>query len=222
MDINKQQFDFWYAVNHTEVLQLPANPLETFGSTIVNYHLLTEMMDSTAKVRVREGRIEAFKPQIVTPSDFGRTMLDGFDDESGRYMEWLQRNESNLMILKYGFSIKKQEVNDHILSEKMEVAIEQVQQHLNEKQDPIAALLVGVEEPWEVCLLKLMVETIQRSARKHVTDLRNDPNGRRHEIDQAFLAAAKDPSTIPDLSHLLQKYGLFDQYQDRFFSLVRH
>ena len=27
------EFDFWYAVNNTEVVRLPVNPLETFGAT---------------------------------------------------------------------------------------------------------------------------------------------------------------------------------------------
>ena len=34
-----QAFDFWYAVNNTEILKLPDKKLETFGASDVHYHL---------------------------------------------------------------------------------------------------------------------------------------------------------------------------------------
>ncbi len=218
---NPTSFDFWYAVNNTEVLRHPATLLETFGNTMVNYHLLTEPMDETDKVRVREGRIEAYKPQIITPTSFGQAALEGFGEEAERYAEWLRDNEGDLMILKYGFAIKKQAISDHLVSENLPMVIEQLKAHLDEQDDPMSALVVGVEEPWEVCLLKLMVEVVQRSAPKHVTDLRNDPDGRRHEIEFAFLEASRDPARIPELSQKLHDLGLFAQFEDRFFSLCR-
>ncbi|MEM7394775.1 MAG: hypothetical protein AAF492_20780, partial [Verrucomicrobiota bacterium] len=79
----------------------------------------------------------------------------------------------------------------------------------------------GVEEPWEVCLIKLMVEVIRQSASGHFTDLQRDPHGVRHEIERAFRAAAKDRSRISELSQLLKQNNLFEEYEDRFFSLVR-
>ena len=47
-------FDFWYAVNHTELVALPSSTLETFGDTIVNYTLIYEQMDAANKICVRE------------------------------------------------------------------------------------------------------------------------------------------------------------------------
>ena len=37
-----KEFDFWYAVNNTEVLEMPLGRLETFGSTLIHYRLVTE------------------------------------------------------------------------------------------------------------------------------------------------------------------------------------
>ena len=31
------QFDFWFAVNNTEIVMPPKRHLETFGNTIINY-----------------------------------------------------------------------------------------------------------------------------------------------------------------------------------------
>ena len=36
----RDPFDFWFAVNNTEIRLLPKRHLETFGSTVLNYHLV--------------------------------------------------------------------------------------------------------------------------------------------------------------------------------------
>ncbi len=216
-----RQFDFWYAVNNTHVLILPRNRLETFGTSMVNYHLLTELMDSN-KVRIREGRIEAYRPEIITPDNFTKTMLEGFDGPAAaQYLEWLRENESQLMILKYGFAIRKQEINDHLVSETLPVVIDQVREALAEKDDPLSAMVVGVDEPWEVCLIKLMQEVVQQSAPKHALDLRSDPKGYRHDIEKDFAEASLNRAKLSALGEKLQKLGLFEEYEDRFYALVR-
>jgi hypothetical protein len=78
MPSSPHEFDFWYAVNNTEVLELPRGRLETFGSTLINYHLVTELMDAVGQVRVREGRIQSFRPEILTPQSFSESPLEGF------------------------------------------------------------------------------------------------------------------------------------------------
>jgi len=47
------------------------------------------------------------------------------------------------------------------------------------------------------------------------------PRGIRKEIDAAFLATSRDPALLQQLGKKLQDYGLFEQYQDRFFALVK-
>ncbi|NLL82881.1 MAG: hypothetical protein GX230_01400 [Lentisphaerae bacterium] len=47
------------------------------------------------------------------------------------------------------------------------------------------------------------------------------PTAVRNEVEQAFAAAERDVSLIKPLCKLLQDKGLFEQFQDRFFSLVR-
>ena len=47
------------------------------------------------------------------------------------------------------------------------------------------------------------------------------PAGIREEIDQAFAAAAQNGALIKPLGRLLQRHGVFEQYQDRFFALVK-
>ncbi len=38
--------NFWYAVNNTEVVLMPKSYLETFGTTNLRYHMVSELMDT--------------------------------------------------------------------------------------------------------------------------------------------------------------------------------
>jgi len=214
-------FDFWYAVQNTHLLRVPLNRLETFGSTIVHYHLVSELMDSVNKVRVREGRIEAMKPRIMTPDNYLTTALEGFGEDADNYLEWLRDHQKDLAILQYGFSIRKQNLNEHILSDGLATVAERVKLELDAQDDPLTALVIGVDEPWEVCLIKLMVEVAGRSAPQNLRELQADPDGSRRRIEADFEAADADPTRLGPLNELLQQSGLFEAYQDRFFQLVR-
>lgn len=222
---NDPQFDFWYAVNNTEVISVPEHRLETFGTTMVNYHLVTELMDTANKVRVRVGKLKAFRPEIIIPSSMDEMMLEGFGHEARNYADWLHKNAQEMQLLKYGFKIQKQEVSDYILSESLETVVDRVKTEVAGQGDPLGAVLVGVDRPWEVCLLKLMVELVQHSVAANIQDLRQlqrDQKTQLHlQIEQAFLAASRDGSLLPELADFLKKHGLFERFEDRFFASVR-
>ncbi len=214
-------FDFWYAVNNTHVIRSPRQQLETFGNTVIDYHLLTEPMDLVNKTRVREGRIEAYKPQILTPDHFSRTLLEGFGDEASAYVDWLRGHEKDLAILQYGFSIRKIEVKEHLLSDNMTLVADRINTDLEQADSPLSALVIGVDEPWEVCLIKLMVDMTRSSMAGNLREFAKDPHGIRREIEQAFQRARGNRGRIEELGRLLQKHQLFEEYEDRFFQLVR-
>lgn len=223
-------FDFWYAVNQTEILVMPARRLETFGATMLNYHMLSEPMDSVHQTRVREGRIHAFRPQIVTPLSYANGLLEGFGKEAEAYAEWLRDHSQEMHILRYGFQIRKEETQDLLLAENLELVKEQVRERVKSKDDPMAAVLVGVDHPWEVCLLKLMSDVIRYSVPGNVRELERRrllddegglPRAVREELDAEFRAASRDPRLVKPLGAKLQQYGVFEQYQDRFFALVK-
>jgi hypothetical protein len=215
-------FDFWYAVNNTQVLIPPRQQLETFGSTTLYYHLVAETMDTVNQIRVREGRIHAYRPQIITPENLGQAMLEGFQGEQvDRYMDWMKENESHLVLLQYGFAVRKESINEHIVTDTMANVLDRVADEVRASPHPMHALLRGVDEPWEVCLLKLISDVVQRSAPHHAQQLKSDPTGARHEIENLFLEASRDSARIPALSRALEQSKLFKDYEDRFFALVR-
>jgi len=210
---DNQQFDFWYAVENTTILTAPRRHLETFGNTILHYNLITELMDSVDKVRVRVGKIKAFRPQIITPDSFSDNMLEGFDDESLDYLDWLQENNPDLFLLKYGFSIKNQEISEHVVSDSLRNVVDRVQSEVDRSvPDDIA------------------IEVVQESVMGNFNEIRRhrdllsgyqSPKQLRRQIEEEFALAEKNPGRIDHLGGFLEKNGLFDEYQDRFFEMVQ-
>jgi hypothetical protein len=224
------QFDFWFAVNNTEIVVPPKRHIETFGNTIINYHLVSELMDAVGKVRVREGRMQALKPQIITPSSYSTTQLEGFGEQAQKYLEWLKEHEDTVRILRYGYTLKQEAFSEQVLTDTPEAVLERVKADVSGKKDPFAAVVKGVDDPWDVCLVRLFWTVIQNSAQANIRELHERrmfelqdglPAGLRDDVEKAFLAASKDASLIKSLGKLLQENGLFDRYQDRFFNLVQ-
>ena len=225
----RDPFDFWYAVNNTEIVVMPSCQLETFGTTILHYHLVSELMDSVNQVRLREGRMQAGKPQIITPAAYAQNLLEGFGEQAERYLDWIKEHEKEIRILQYGYKLKQESFSEHVVNDNVEAVLERVKEDVKSKSDPATAVIRGVDSPWDVCLVKLFREIIQQSAVANIRDLasRNmfdDMNGApraiRDEIEAAFLAASRDRSQIKRLGVRLQQWGLFEEYQDRFFSLM--
>lgn len=223
-------FDFWYAVRNTEVLVPPKRHLETFGNTIIHYVLVSELMDSVRQVRVREGRMQALRPQIVTPSAYSKIILDGFGEQAEKYIEWLREHEDSVHVLQYGYSLKQEAFSEEIVNDGIENVLGRVKQDVAARDDPLSAVVKGVDTPWDVCLVRLFWLAIRNSvqvnykemaARKLFERQEGIPAGVREEIETAFAAAAADTRKIRDLGSLLQRHGLFEQFQDRFFALVK-
>ena len=58
--------DFDYAIENTHVIVAPEQKIATFGSTSFNFYLISELMDRVNQVRIRNGKIHAERPQILT------------------------------------------------------------------------------------------------------------------------------------------------------------
>lgn len=222
--------NFWYAVNNTEVVVMPTNYLETFGNTRLHYHLVSELMDSVNRIRVREGTIQSQQPQIITPSCYEREFLEGFGEQANQYAEWLREHAKDLRILEYGFRVQKTELSEQVVSGQVREILDQVKKSAREKNDPLSGVILGVDDPWDVCVLKFMVDVIRKSIPRNIQDLNRQrlwedadgvPRGVRTDIEKCFLLARDHPALIKELGLKLRRYGLFAEYEDRFFALVR-
>jgi hypothetical protein len=222
---NNKQFDFWYAVNNTELITVPISRLETFGDTVVNYYMVCQQMDSMEKVIVREGHLKALKPSIITPHSLGQLDVGDLGEDAQQYAEWMAKHAHELRIMQYGFSLQKQELKEYIVTDHIDNVLERVKDEVTEKDDPLSSILVGVDDPWQVCLMKLMVELVQHSAQGNMQDFQqqsvNMEKRLTDNIDKAFLEASRDSSKINALADMLKLNGLWEKNEDRFFALVK-
>ena len=163
-------FDRWYAAKQARFLLEPSHRLETFGNTLVNYHLVSELEDHPGKVRIREGRLEAHQPLVITPQ-FAQVEAEGFGDEAKEYLEFLRETEKNLRILQYGYHLKSDNFSEQIVTDRLSVVTERVKLEVLSKNDPFAAVVQCVDNPWDVALVELWLREVNRSARGNIADL---------------------------------------------------
>ena len=231
MDDQKKDFDFWYAAANSEIVLAPTRKLETFGSTLINYHLVSELPDEPGRVRVREGRLEASRPTLIMPSEYARIDAAGFGEEARRYLDFLREHEDSIRILEYGYSLRQESFSEQVVTDSVSAVVDRVVAEVKSSGNGFDAVLTGVDEPWDVALVKLFWLEVNTSAAVNVRELEkrrieelaeSAPRSVREEVEKAFAKAERDPSLVGELGGLLRRKGVFEQYQDRFFKLVRH
>jgi hypothetical protein len=168
--LNEDSFHF--AIENTRVVRAPAQRIQTFGNTSFRFFLVTELMDSVNKVRVRDGRLHAERPQIITPGYFARQALEGFGEKAEEFLGWLQENARDLAIMKYGFQFKKTDISEETVHCPVEDVVGRLNEEVVRRGDPMSAIIQGVDEGWEVCLLKFAADMIQESAPDNFGDMK--------------------------------------------------
>ena len=103
---------------------------------------------------------------------------------------------------------------------------------LDGRKEDLSVVLVGVDELWDIALLKFVYEFTSSSVRSNVLDFQSrgmlDPQpafgGVPRAATQAIERLFKDVEQggNPDVLKLeMDRWGLFEFYQDRFLSLFR-
>ncbi len=164
--------DFQYAIENTQVIRAPQRRIETFGQTSFRFYLVTELMDGVNQVRVRDGMLHAERPQIITPGYLHHTLAEGFGERAEAFVQWLQRHARDIAILKYGFQFRKTDVSESVLHSSLKEVVDRLSDSVDRAEDQISAVIQGVDEGWEVCLLKFASDLIQESAGTNMDDFR--------------------------------------------------
>ena len=176
MNLNINKDDFEYAFESTKIIREPDRFIDTFGITRFNFFMASELMDTVGQVRVREGVIEAHKPQIIKPVDYSSIEFDGFSNEAEgeahKMLDWLKDNGHNLAFLQYGFSFKKVETKEELVHESIQAVLGKLKDEADAKNDPACAILEVVDDTWEVGLFKFTLQMIQTSKDVNVSDYR--------------------------------------------------
>ena len=220
-----------YAAEQTEILYASEQKLETFGETVVHYYVLSHLLDEVGQVRIREGQIRAGRPQVITPRYFLHQLLENFGEDAQEYADRLVHSAEGIRILKYGLRFVKQEYSEETSSGDIHEIGDSIARRVQETPGELSAVIIGVDDLWEVSLLKFASGLVEDSAADNFSDLSDRgllqssshgiPNAVRIEIESDFRRAEGDRTRIDELGRKLREYGLFAEYEDRFYRLHR-
>ena len=161
-----------YAIENTRVMVAPQSLIETFGTTVFRFFLVSELMDSVDQVRVRDGRLHAERPTIITPSHFHRMLSEDFGERAGEFVDWLKEHAPELAVMRYGFQFRKTDVQEAVVTGSVDDVVKRLRERVDRAEDPLCTVIHGVDEGWEVCLLKFATDMIQKSAAGNVDEWR--------------------------------------------------
>ena len=231
MDIDEERIR--EAVKRTEILRLPKRSLATFGTTNIYYYLVTkpaysELVKDVTETVVREGRVIAEKPRIVTP--YYLSQLEGFSSEAKRYFEMLGRTRgSHTAGLFYSYRNEPKELT--IVADDLRSVVDKLNAEIDKHADPLASIIKGEDELWDVSLLTFIYEMTKSSMRDNLSqmgarglldiDAGGIPADARVRIEELFRQVSEGELEPRELKDELDRWGLFEEYQDRFFTLFK-
>ncbi len=231
MDIDEERIK--YAVQHTEILRAPKQSLATFGTTNIHYYLVTEpayseLVKNVTETVIREGRVIAEKPRIVTPYYLSR--LEGFSSEARRYFEALTRTHGpDVPGLFYTYKNEPKELS--IVSDNLPSVVNKLNEEIDKRADPLTSIIRGDDALWDVALMKFIYEMTRSSLRNNLMQLGSRglldidgggiPVDARVRIDELFRKVAKGEREPRELKDELDRWNLFEEYEDRFFNVFQ-
>jgi len=214
-----------YALEHTELIRAPRQELDTFGSSVIDYYVVTELVGNLSVVR--DGKVIAERPKIVTPAYL--VNVEGFSEQAKRYIAMMARERPYESGIFYRYKNEPKGMN--VVSEPIKQVINKLSSQIEEQHNPLSTIIRGVEELWDVSLLMFIYGLTNKSARTNMAefnrrgfldiDTSGVPEGARDYIEELFEQASRNLSRAPELVIELNRWGLFPEYQDRFFALFR-
>jgi len=231
MDIDDERIR--EAVKHTEILRLPKKTLATFGTTNIYYYLVTEpaysgLVEEVTETVVREGRVIAERPRIVTP--YYLSQLEGFSQDARKYF--------NMLIRAYGanapglfYTYKNEPLKLNIVADNLLSVVSKINAEIDKRGDPLGSIIKGKDELWDVSLMKFIYEMTRSSLQDNLLQMESRglldidaggvPADARLRIEELFRQVSRGEREPKELKEELDRWDLFGQYEDRFFTLFR-
>ena len=224
------------SVEQTYVIKFPTQHLATFGITSVDYFVVTEpiytAMDASKRELesvVRKGKVIAEQPSLITPTY--ALNLDGFSESAYEYMRFAAQSygpNSPGILYQYRNESENLEIVGGIPAE----VANRISTDLKAKKNDLSVVIVGIDEFWDVALMKFIYEFTASSASFNAREMKSGglmdpqsaagglPKAAVNQIEEMFKSVQMGGS--PDmLKTELDKWGVYRYYEDRFLSLFR-
>jgi len=221
------------AIRQTEILRPPKQSLSTFGMTNIYYYLVaepvyTELVGNVVETVIREGRVIAERPKIVTPYYLSR--LEGFSSDARRYFDMLLRiHGPNAPGLFYAYRNEPKELN--IVSDDLLSVVDKLNAEIDKRGDPLTSIIKGKDELWDVSLMKFIYELTRSSLKDNLLQMGSKglldidssgiPADARLRIEALFGQVSKGEVEPAELKAELDRWNVFDEYEDRFFGIFK-
>ncbi len=236
-----------HAIKNTKLIKNPEKLLSTFEATTVHYYMLSvpfyiefEGKNPESETVVREGKITWQKPKLITPEYILR--MEGFSDEAKKAFYMLARDNTDIALMLYRLKFIKDYDHMEIVSNSLKAVSNKIARDIDERKDPFCAIIKGLDEYWDVSLMKFIYDLASTSAsfsqfpeltRRNLLNFNSygipviskDPGGiplvAKNEIENLFVLYKKGEIDARRLKEEIDSWGLFEYYQDRFFNLFK-
>jgi hypothetical protein len=127
-------------------------------------------------VRIRTGEVEAMRPRILRPEPYREIELEGFDESARVRMdamiEKFRAEGKNLAFLQYGFQFRRGQIHEELIHDSLDAVRARVLEDIRRSGNPSRAVIEGVDDAWEVSILKFSFEMIIRSHQINAFDFK--------------------------------------------------
>lgn len=233
------------AIRETEILHPPRRLLATYQTSILHYYVLAEpaylevMEHEGPETKIREGQVTWEKPRLFTPGYI--LGMENFSDEAQGAFRMLASRFPDLAGLLYQMRYRKEYAKTTTISSTILDTCAKITEEINEEEH-ITAIIKGVDELWDVSLIKFIQEFIVRSAlQSQLPDYQRQglvtvdeqtgfhmvsqsggvPVVARRVIEDLFQQVRNGELEAVELKKELDRWGVFKEYEDRFFDLFR-
>lgn len=228
--------DWYKAIEQTYIVKYPKQHLATFGITSIEYFVVTEPLYNAIDPQkkelegvVRKGKVRAEQPTLITPTY--AMNLNGFSDEAYKYFSQVARlygaNSPGIM-----YQYNNEPENLEILSGNPNEIAHRISKELRDKKNDLSVVISGVDEFWDVALLKFIYEFTASSVSFNSREMRGAglmepqssaggvPAAAANQIEEMFKSV-KNGGSANTLKNELDKWGVYPYYEDRFLNLFR-
>jgi hypothetical protein len=233
-------------LENTEILLEPDDLISTEHDTTLHYYVLSkpyyldEFPGEGPETKVREGKITWEKPKLLTP-DYMINM-SGFSGEAKKAMQMIARENPDLAGLLYKRNYRKESISTFTINREIKAAEAKIREDIDENDENLKVIIKGIDELWDVSLMKFIQGLVLKSAYKSqlpdyedkgflstndkgysvvTRNLEGLPIAASEEIEKMFEMVKNGDEDPSKLKKELDRWGVFNAYQDRFFDLFK-
>ena len=139
----------------------------------------------------------------------------------------MKEHGSNILGLFYTYKNEPKELT--IVSDNFLSVVDKLNAEIDKHGNPLAAIIKGEDELWDVSLMKFIFEVTSSSIKDNLRqmssrgllnmDAAGIPVDARVRIEELFKKVSQGKSEPGELKTELDRWGLFEEYEDRFFNI---